>query len=80
MFIVLLMKVIGQGAISAPMFAMKGPSMVEGQYPTAFPLKHQQKVCPLAYSLHKYVTKDVLILIFIRSKFLNPYSYFDFNP
>lgn len=37
-------QVIGQGAISAPMFAMKGPSMVDGNYPTAFPLKHQQKV------------------------------------
>lgn len=44
LFVVVLIKVIGQGAISAPMFAMKGPSMVEGQYPTAFPLKHQQKV------------------------------------
>ncbi|KAG0599306.1 hypothetical protein M758_12G141700 [Ceratodon purpureus] len=44
-------EVIGQGAISAPMFAMKGPSMVEGQYPTAFPLKHQQKDLRLALEL-----------------------------
>lgn len=35
---------ISQGAISAPMYAVKGPSMVKSSYPTAFPLKHQQKV------------------------------------
>lgn len=35
---------VSQGAISAPMFSMKGPSMVQSAYPTAFPLKHQQKV------------------------------------
>lgn len=46
-----IIEVIGQGAISAPMFAMKGPSMVEGQYPTAFPLKHQQKDLRLAVEL-----------------------------
>ncbi|KAK6128131.1 hypothetical protein DH2020_038121 [Rehmannia glutinosa] len=31
------------GAISAPMYSMKGPPMVQSLYPTAFPLKHQQK-------------------------------------
>lgn len=46
-----IIEVVGQGAISAPMFAMKGPSMVEGQYPTAFPLKHQQKDLRLALEL-----------------------------
>lgn len=40
-------QVISQGAISAPMYSMKGPSMVKSLYPTAFPLKHQQKVCNL---------------------------------
>ncbi|KAL0463822.1 UNVERIFIED_CONTAM: Glyoxylate/succinic semialdehyde reductase 2, chloroplastic [Sesamum latifolium] len=42
-----LVEVISQGAISAPMYSMKGPSMVQSLYPTAFPLKHQQKVCNL---------------------------------
>lgn len=37
-------QVISQGAISSPMYSMKGPSMVQSLYPTAFPLKHQQKV------------------------------------
>ncbi|KAF6175679.1 hypothetical protein GIB67_022681 [Kingdonia uniflora] len=35
--------VVSQGVISAPMFSMKGISMVKSKYPTAFPLKHQQK-------------------------------------
>ncbi|PNY07729.1 glyoxylate/succinic semialdehyde reductase 2 chloroplastic-like, partial [Trifolium pratense] len=38
-----LVEVISQGAISAPMYSMKGPSMIQSHYPTAFPLKHQQK-------------------------------------
>ncbi|KAF6151082.1 hypothetical protein GIB67_042417 [Kingdonia uniflora] len=55
----ILVKVVSQGAISAPMFSLKGPSMVQSKYPTsfplklqskyptAFPLKHQHKVCSL---------------------------------
>ncbi|KAG2589512.1 hypothetical protein PVAP13_5NG360400 [Panicum virgatum] len=39
-----LVEVISQGAISAPMFSLKGPSMVKAAYPTAFPLKHQQRI------------------------------------
>ncbi|KAJ8755743.1 hypothetical protein K2173_024287 [Erythroxylum novogranatense] len=40
-----LVAVVSQGAISAPMYSLKGPTMIKSQYPTAFPLKHQQKVC-----------------------------------
>lgn len=40
-----LVEVVSQGAISAPMYSLKGPSMTKSLYPTAFPLKHQQKVC-----------------------------------
>jgi glyoxylate/succinic semialdehyde reductase len=39
-----IVQVVGQGAIAAPMFALKGPSMIKGSYPPAFALKHQQKV------------------------------------
>ncbi|XP_031399914.1 glyoxylate/succinic semialdehyde reductase 2, chloroplastic isoform X2 [Punica granatum] len=39
-----LVEVVSHGAISAPMYKLKGPSMVQSQYPTAFPLKHQQKL------------------------------------
>jgi hypothetical protein len=49
-------QVVGQGAIAAPMFAMKGPSMVKGSYPPAFPLKHQQKVRNSSPSPHKAET------------------------
>jgi len=39
------------GAIGNPMFKLKGPSMIEGKFPTAFPLKHQQKDMRLALAL-----------------------------
>ncbi|RWV79960.1 hypothetical protein GW17_00058836 [Ensete ventricosum] len=51
--------VISQGAISAPMFSVKGPSMVKATYPTAFPLKHQQKDLRLALGLAESVTQPI---------------------
>lgn len=45
------LEVLGLGAIAAPMFAMKGPTMIEGKYAPAFPLKHQQKDMRLALQL-----------------------------
>jgi glyoxylate/succinic semialdehyde reductase len=39
------------GAVANPMFKMKGPSMLQGSYNPAFPLKHQQKDMRLALSL-----------------------------
>jgi hypothetical protein len=39
-----MLEVVALGAIASPMFAIKGPSMIAGKFPTAFPLKHQQKV------------------------------------
>ncbi|KAF6167192.1 hypothetical protein GIB67_029830 [Kingdonia uniflora] len=46
----ILVKVVSQGAISAPMFSLKGPSMVQLKYPIAFPLKLQSKY-PTAFPL-----------------------------
>ena len=50
------LQVVSQGAISAPMYSLKGPSMIQSLYPTAFPLKHQQKVIALdlatSYTYH----------------------------
>eukprot|EP00882_Tetradesmus_deserticola_P012853 GHRQ01013621.1.p2 GENE.GHRQ01013621.1~~GHRQ01013621.1.p2 ORF type:complete len:233 (+),score=121.37 GHRQ01013621.1:695-1393(+) len=40
--------VVALGAIASPMFALKGPAMAKARYPTAFPLKHQQKDLRLA--------------------------------
>ncbi|CAO2203795.1 unnamed protein product [Urochloa humidicola] len=54
-----LVEVISQGAISAPMFSLKGPSMVKAAYPTAFPLKHQQKDLRLALALAESVSQSI---------------------
>lgn len=56
-----LVEVVSQGAISAPMFSMKGPSMVQSLYPTAFPLKHQQKDLRLALKLAETVSQSTPI-------------------
>jgi len=46
-----MLQVISLGAINAPMFALKGPNMIKGTFPQAFPLKHQQKDMRLALAL-----------------------------
>ncbi|XP_010685375.2 glyoxylate/succinic semialdehyde reductase 2, chloroplastic isoform X2 [Beta vulgaris subsp. vulgaris] len=56
-----LVEVISQGAISAPMYKLKGPSMIQSQYPTAFPLKHQQKDLKLALGLAETVSQPIPI-------------------
>ena len=38
-----MIEVIGQGAISAPMFALKGPKMIVQNHEPNFPLKHAHK-------------------------------------
>jgi glyoxylate/succinic semialdehyde reductase len=43
-----LQQVLANGALANPMFSLKGPAMVEGKYPTAFPLKHMEKDLRLA--------------------------------
>ncbi|KAF6175822.1 hypothetical protein GIB67_003310 [Kingdonia uniflora] len=52
----ILVKVVSQGPISAPMFSLKAPSMVQSKCPTAFPLKHQQKDLRLALGLAESVS------------------------
>ncbi|XVF25128.1 hypothetical protein REPUB_Repub13aG0187100 [Reevesia pubescens] len=56
-----LVEVVSQGAISAPMYSLKGPSMVKSHYPTAFPLKHQQKDLRLALGLAESVCQSTPI-------------------
>ncbi|CAN6701163.1 unnamed protein product [Malus baccata var. baccata] len=56
-----LVEVVSQGAISAPMYSMKGPSMIQSVYPTAFPLKHQQKDMRLALGLAESVSQSTPI-------------------
>ncbi|KAF6152258.1 hypothetical protein GIB67_005912 [Kingdonia uniflora] len=57
----ILVEVVSQSAISAPMFSLKGPSMVQSKYPTAFPLKHQQKDLRLALGLAESVSQSTPI-------------------
>jgi len=54
-----LLEVLELGAIATPMFKMKGPSMIGGKYPTAFPLKHQQKDMRLALALGDEVAQSM---------------------
>ncbi|KAF6151673.1 hypothetical protein GIB67_043080 [Kingdonia uniflora] len=53
--------VASQGVISAPMFSMKGISMIKSKYPTTFPLKLQSKY-PIAFPLkHQQKVEDNFI-------------------
>lgn len=46
-----LLSILDLGAMSNPMFKLKGPAMIKGTYPAAFPLKHQQKDMRFAVEL-----------------------------
>ncbi|KAL5990706.1 putative oxidoreductase glyr1 [Asimina triloba] len=46
-----LLEILDFGGIANPMFKQKGPAMIQSSFPTAFPLKHQQKDMRLALSL-----------------------------
>lgn len=54
-----LLSVLNNGAMANPMFALKGPSMLKNEYPTAFPLKHQLKDMRFATELAKEKGMDV---------------------
>lgn len=54
-----LLAVLNNGAMANPMFALKGPSMLKNEYPTAFPLKHQLKDMRFAVELAKEQGMDV---------------------
>lgn len=46
-----MLDILTQGPIDNPMFRLKGPQMVQNNFPTAFPLKHMQKDMRLALQL-----------------------------
>lgn len=49
-----IMEVIKEGAIASPLYGLKGPKVLAGDYAPNFPLKHQQKDVHLALGLgHK---------------------------
>ncbi|KAL3694957.1 hypothetical protein R1sor_008608 [Riccia sorocarpa] len=54
-----LLDVLDLGAIANPMFKLKGPSVIKGNFPPAFPLKHQQKDMRLALALGDEVAQTM---------------------
>jgi len=46
-----ILEVIKEGAIASPMYGLKGPKMLEGDFAPNFPLKHQQKDVRLAVDM-----------------------------
>jgi len=48
-----IIEVIGQGAIASPVYALKGPKMVQGDHAPNFPLKHAHKDMKLASDMAK---------------------------
>eukprot|EP00930_Biecheleria_cincta_P069706 TRINITY_DN57414_c0_g1_i1.p1 TRINITY_DN57414_c0_g1~~TRINITY_DN57414_c0_g1_i1.p1 ORF type:complete len:291 (-),score=66.00 TRINITY_DN57414_c0_g1_i1:41-913(-) len=46
-----ILDVLSEGALNCPMYGLKGPKMLKGDYDPAFPLKHQQKDVRLAVGL-----------------------------
>ena len=46
-----LLEVLASGALANPMFAVKGPAMLAGEFSPAFPLKHMEKDIRLALQL-----------------------------
>ena len=64
------LEVLGLGAMACPLFALKGPPMTEGKYPTAFPLKHQQKDLRLAVELANEVGRPMPVAEAANSAFM----------
>merc|ERR1719436_28133 len=54
-----IMDVIKEGAIASPMYGLKGPKMLAGDYAANFPLKHQQKDVRLAVDLGDKVSQPM---------------------
>jgi 3-hydroxyisobutyrate dehydrogenase-like beta-hydroxyacid dehydrogenase len=54
--------VMNQGAISCPMFTMKGPKMIAHDHEPNFPLKHAQKDMTLAKDLAKSVGVEFSVI------------------
>ncbi|CAL1408031.1 unnamed protein product [Linum trigynum] len=46
-----LLDILDVGAMATPLLKAKGPNMIKSNFPTAFPLKHQQKDMRLALAL-----------------------------
>ena len=66
-----LLEVLDLGAMSNPMFKMKGPNMIKGNLPAHFPLKHAQKDMRLALALADQVGAKLPTTISANEQFLS---------
>lgn len=54
-----ILEVLKEGALNCPMYQLKGPKMLEGDFAPAFPLKHQQKDVRLALGLGDHLSQSM---------------------
>lgn len=66
-----LLEVLDLGAMANPMFKMKGPNMIKGDYPAHFPLKHAQKDMRLALALADQVGANLPTNVAANEQFLS---------
>jgi 3-hydroxyisobutyrate dehydrogenase-like beta-hydroxyacid dehydrogenase len=57
-----MIEVIGQGAITSPVFGLKGPKMIVGDHSTNFPLKHAHKDMKLASEMAKRANVEYSVM------------------
>lgn len=66
-----LLEVLDLGAMANPMFKMKGPNMIKGDFPAHFPLKHAQKDMRLALALAGQLGADLPTTTSANKQFLS---------
>lgn len=69
-----LLAVLDEGAMANPMFRLKGPRMIAGDFTAAFPLKHQQKDLRLALQLGEELTQALATTAAANAAFLRAKS------
>jgi len=57
-----LLEILSLGALSSPLVTSKGSSILEGDFPSQFPLKHQQKDLRLAVGLSEDVAQPLSVI------------------
>ncbi|PLX41746.1 MAG: NAD(P)-dependent oxidoreductase [Deltaproteobacteria bacterium] len=69
-----LLAVLDEGVVSNPLFRLKGPAMLRGEFPTAFPLKHMQKDMRLALEAGDAAGSALTVATAANEKFLEALS------
>jgi len=64
-----IMDVVKEAAIASPMYGLKGPKMLAGDFAPNFPLKHQQKDVRLAIALGEQVGQSLPVAAAVNEVF-----------